>query len=198
MLHAVTMWPPDAAQLALIATKNIFVIGIETATTNDRTLARRQIRVAICEALGIVTNLDSAQLSITSNPGQPLQVADTTIGISIAHEAGMSIAAIHLRGSIGIDIVRLDALAPITADAGDWQLLACDYLGPAALQRIKQSVAAQRSRQFAIEWAAQEARLKCLGRGLVEWTAAPAEATRLLAHVLALPLPWIGMLATEL
>lgn len=198
MLHAVIMWPPDAADLASITTKNILVIGIETAPTSERTFARRQIRVAISEALGIVMGRDGTQLSITSNPGQPLQVADTAIGLSIAHEAGMSIAVINLRGSVGVDIVRLDALAPITGEVGDWQQLASDYLGPAALQRIRQRPSALRNRHFAIEWAAQEARLKYLGQGLIEWTAAPAETSHLIAHPLALPPQWIGMLATAL
>ena len=196
-LREVIMWPANAARLASIAAKEFVVIGIETAPTSDRTSARNQIRVAITESLGIVTGHDSARLRITSRPGQPLQVGATAIGLSIAHDAGLSVAAINLHGAVGIDIMRLDTLAPITADAGDWQQLAADYLGPAALQRIRRSRSAQRGQQFATAWVAQEARLKCVGQGLIEWTAAPAKITRLLVHPLVLPPQWIGAVATE-
>ena len=106
----------------------------------------------------------------------------------------MSVAAIHLHGPVGIDIVRRDAIAQAEAD---WPMLARDYLGPAASERISQANPAQRLQIFATEWTAQEARLKCRGLGLVEWDATRESITEFDLHPLVLTLQWIGMLAVE-
>ena len=190
------MWPADVGLLVLQHAPSVVVIGIETANSTDRTAARRQIRSALIDAVSKLTGRDATQLSVTSAPGRPLQIlasmTDTNIGISIAHEAGLSVAAINPVGPIGIDIVRLDIVA---ASAADWPQMADDYLGAAAAARIAATAPAYRAQQFAIEWTAQEASLKCVGHGLVEWPAAPASISSLEVQPLALPLPWIGRLA---
>ena len=104
----------------------------------------------------------------------------------------MSVAAMHLHGAVGIDIVRRDAVAHAEAD---WPMLARDYLGPAASQRIGHADPAQQLQIFATEWTAQEARLKCRGLGLIEWDAARESVAELNLHPLTLPSEWIGMLA---
>lgn len=190
------MWPVDAGMLVSQHAPSVVVIGIETANSTERTSARRQIRSALIDAVSKLTECDPAQLSVTSAPGRPLQLLasmiDTNIGISIAHEAGLSVAAINSAGPVGIDLVRLDIVA---ASAADWPQMADDYLGANAAARIAAAEPIHRAQQFAFEWAAHEARLKCVGYGLVEWPAAPTSISYLKVQPLALPLPWIGMLA---
>jgi 4'-phosphopantetheinyl transferase len=95
------------------------------------------------------------------------------------------LVAVNLDGPIGVDVVH--ASAP-----DDWQAVARDYLGPQAL--------ALGAAGFAPAWAALEARLKCCGLDLHEWSAEREQ--RLLAACLALPLAlpcaaeaWVGALA---
>jgi 4'-phosphopantetheinyl transferase len=191
----VLAWPAIAALRTLQRAETVFVIRIETASTNDRTMARRQIRTALGEALGVLIGHDASRFNLDTVPGQPLQLVGSPIGVSLSHEAGLSVAAIHLRGTVGIDIVRRDAIAQAEAD---WPMLARDYLGPAASQRIGQADPAQRLQVFATEWTAQEARLKCHGLGLVEWDAARESIAEFELHPLVLPLQWLGTLAVEM
>lgn len=190
----VLAWPAREALQNLQRTDDIFVIGIETVSTTDRTAARRQIRTAISEALCVLTGCDASRFDLDTVPGQSLRLAGTQIGLSISHELGLSVAAMHLHGMVGIDIVRNDA---ITQAEAEWPMLARDYLGPAASQRISDADPAQRPQVFATEWTAQEARLKCRGLGLAEWDTARESFAEFDLHPLALPLPWIGMLAVE-
>lgn len=190
----VLAWPAHDALRAMQHTDRVFVISIETVPTNDRTAARHAIRTAICEALDVVTGCDASQRDVASVPGQPVHLAGSPIGLSISHEVGMSVAAIHLHGAVGIDIVRRDAISEVAAD---WPILARDYLGPAAAARIGASDLTQRLAVFADEWTAQEARLKCRGFGLIEWDAARESIAAFNLHPLTLPQPWIGTLAIE-
>lgn len=190
----VLAWPAHEALHNLQRTDDVFAIAIATAPTTDRTSARRQIRTALGEALHVLTGCDVSLFKLDSVPGQPLQLVDTNIGLSISHEAGMSVAAIHLHGAVGIDIVRRDAVAQASED---WPMLARDYLGPTASQRISNAEAAQRLQVFAAEWTVQEARLKCRGLGLVEWDAARESITECDVHPLDLPQQWIGTLAIK-
>lgn len=192
----VLMWPAGAALQALCVTKDVVVIGITTADTTDRTAARTQVRSAIIDVVSALIDCDPALLHLTNTPGQAPTLTGAAnamhIGVSIAHEAGMSVAAINLHGRIGIDIVQM---VSIIAATSDWPQMAQDYLGPAAAARISSTETAERARRFAAEWTAQEARLKCVGHGLVEWNAAPASIAQLQVRPLDLPPQWIGALA---
>ena len=190
----VLVWPAHEALQKLKQSDDIFVIGITTTPTTDRITARRQIRTALAEALAVLDGSDASSIELDTVPGQPLQATRPSIGVSISHEVGMSVAAIYLHGAVGIDIVRRDTVA---RSAADWLMLARDYLGPTALKRISDAEPIQRQAIFATEWTAQEARLKCRGLGLIEWDAARESITEFDLHSLVLPLPWIGMLAIE-
>ena len=190
----VLAWPAHEALRKLKRSDGIFVIGIATTPTNDRTAARRQIRAALGEALAVLGGGDASRIEFNTGPGRPPQLTRSSIGVSISHEVGMSVAAIYLHGAVGIDIVRRDTVA---RSAADWLMLARDYLGPAALERINDAEPIQRQTIFATEWTAQEARLKCRGLGLVEWNAAPKLIAEFVVHPLVLPQSLIGMLAIE-
>ncbi|OYU25431.1 MAG: hypothetical protein CFE41_21430 [Burkholderiales bacterium PBB2] len=181
----VCLWPeckpaPDQRVfvLALLGASS----GRPEARLDARAAARLAARQALAAQLG--QPLDTVQLH--APPGQPPQVLGRPdIGLSFSHEAGISLVAVNLDGPIGVDVVQ--ASAP-----DDWQAVARDYLGPQSL--------ALGAAGFAPAWAALEARLKCCGLDLHEWSA--ERELRLLAACLPPPLalpcaadPWVGALA---
>ena len=106
---------------------------------------------------------ETVPLSSAERHATALTLQGHTIGLSVSHEAGLTLAAIHRRGPIGIDVMRIQALS-------DWEPVAVNYLGRHAHQRILAMPALHRPLAFGREWTRVEASLKCLGLGLVEWT----------------------------
>jgi 4'-phosphopantetheinyl transferase len=177
----VLAWPAAAR-----AVDGVLVLSV--ATAGDRATARRQIRQALSEALGSLLALPADAIELVSTPGQPLRLAGSDIGLSVSHETGLSIAAIHLHGPVGVDLMQVQVLP-------DQERLAHDYLGPQALARI--AVATDRARCFAQEWTGHEARLKCSGLALVESTPQlQARLSGLPLQALDLPDGYVGMLST--
>ena len=191
---AVLPWPAHEALVEQKNTSTVFIISIRTIESNDRRLARRQIRAALEEAIGVLMGSDSVQFNLIAIPGQPPCLSQSSIGLSLSHESGLSVAAIHLRGAVGIDIVRRDIVA---AAEGDWHRLAHDYLGQAASERIEQSSPEQRLDCFSREWTAREARLKCSGSTLVEWRYKPDPLTHGTALRIDLPQPYVGTVVVD-
>lgn len=159
-------WPDSqGAALADLDTGHaISVISVVTPNTTMRAPGRRLIRSALREVLG--THLghspEMVQLSSGAIHAPKLTLPGHGIGLSVSHEAGLTLAAIHRHGAIGIDIMRVQALP-------DWESVAISYLGRHAHQRISVMPPLQRPFAFAREWTRVEACLKCLGVGLVEW-----------------------------
>ena len=107
---------------------------------------------------------------------------------SISHEQSHSLLAWCEHGCIGIDIVspqRLADMAPPTLAA-----TAALYLGPKASAVISPTTEASQARRlFADAWARHEARLKCLGLALDEWSPAlQIQMARCLTAVVSPPL----------
>jgi 4'-phosphopantetheinyl transferase len=157
-------WPGPAP----VPEDGVAVIAIKTKAAAPRAQARMQIRAATKELLSALLSLPADAIDIQSMPGQPprivLPAGDTrTIGCSFAHEDGYSVAAINLRGAVGVDLMRVQ-------DIPDWQAVAIDYLGPATTAILLATPAADRPRAFAQAWAKNEAVLKCHGEQLSEWT----------------------------
>lgn len=170
MTHA---WPQAAAcaLAALRATPALAVIRIATPDTEMRQAARVHTRAAVRNLLAAVLQQPAATLPLISQPGQALMLDQpgTHIGLSVSHAPGLSVAAVHRHGAVGVDVMR-------TGDGADgmpdWETVARDYLGPAAQRRIAQATPGQQALAFARAWTAHEARLKCLGLALTEWTPA--------------------------
>ena len=168
----------------------LFVIGVATSPRRDT--ARAQIRLALAEAVAAVLALPAASIDIDSAPGRAPAVVvrrqgmDQTIHCSIAHEEQLALAAVNLRGPVGIDVMRVREL-------DDWRAVAADYLGPEALQAIAAASPAVRARAFAQAWTAHEARLKCQGLALSEWRAGGRWTGHM--HELALPPMFCAALA---
>ncbi|AQR68849.1 hypothetical protein BZG29_11250 [Janthinobacterium sp. LM6] len=140
----------------------MLVIGI--AAVLPRTEARLRIRAAVREALAQWLQLDIEAISVESTPGQAprLLLAGRPAGLSLTHDEGISLAAVHLHGPVGIDVMRVQAIA-------DWFNLARDYLGPQVTQELASLPDAQRPLALAQAWTAREAALKCAGLPLMEW-----------------------------
>ena len=140
----------------------VLVIGIEAAMT--RTEARLRIRLAVREAVAEWMNIAIDSVSVDSQPGHAprLLVAGRAAWLSISHEDGISLAAMHLHGPVGIDVMRI-------VDIPDWYALARDYLGPQLAGELAACPADRRALMLAQAWTAREAALKSAGLALTEW-----------------------------
>ena len=196
---AVHPWPASRALLAASvgndsgllrpsgsgAAADLLVISVVTPDSTLREAARAQMRDALREVLSLQLGCAPESVVLQSIPGQPLRVEQPShgqnIGLSISHEAGLSVAALRRNGRVGVDIMRI-------APGFDWQAVARDYLGPQAVRRIASQPEPEQPLAFAHEWTRLEAGLKCLGLGLQEWS--PALAQRLEScRLMALDLP---------
>ncbi|MFC5549061.1 4'-phosphopantetheinyl transferase family protein [Massilia aerilata] len=169
------------------------MIGIQDQP--DREAARRAIREAIVAELAALGGLAPHRIALHTPEGQlPYALLDTPLGqrrawIAISHDGALSLAAISLQGPVGIDVT-------LVMDISDWAPVARDYLGPEVAAALAALPAAGRAEAFARAWSEREARLKYLGRELIEWSAegdAGLAGCRCLP--LALPEGYAGVLA---
>lgn len=181
---AVLRWPASCDEA-----QDLLIVGIDTPDTPIRDTARRLVRGVLSEILGNV--------ELVSAPGQPIRVVhDRLIGISVSHENGLSVLAVRRSGPVGIDLLRIP-------DGPDWQAqiprLALDYLGPKIAEQITGLPHEEQMAQFAQAWTKHEARLKCRGRALEEWSTA-LEQLLSPCHVqqLTLPAGYVGAMASLL
>jgi 4'-phosphopantetheinyl transferase len=179
----VAWWPFTA----LSAPDGVAVIGIEG--DGDRPRARVRIREAIHDALLVLTG---ASVTLHGDAGEaPWAIGPEgrRIGLSISHEGALSIAAIHLHGAVGVDMLHTQLPADALA-------VALDYLGPDAAQALTVAAPADRPVAFARAWSEHEARLKCLGIDMGEWDDNPLLAACRVAP-LDLPAGLVGTLALK-
>lgn len=172
---------------------DVIVVGIQGQ--EEREAARRAIREAIVAELALLTNLPRQRIALHTPEGQvPYALLDTAEGqrrahLAISHDGALSLAAISLQGPVGIDVT-------LVMDIPDWEAVAHDYLGPVVAADLAALPAGARTQAFARAWSEREARLKYLGRELVEWS---EDGDRPLAacHCLPLALPegYAGVLA---
>jgi 4'-phosphopantetheinyl transferase len=176
-----------------VAVDGLYVLAVKTPASPLRDNARSMIRAALRDKLMALLAVAAGNITLLSTPGEPIRLAPPweRIGVSVSHEAGLSLAAINLHGAVGIDLLRLgEPLADMPA-------LARDYLGPAAAAKLGTLPVSERPAAFAQDWTGLEARLKCLGQALSEWT--PELEVQLAACTvtnLAMPTGWVAAVAT--
>lgn len=165
------LWPDQRFSVASQWQQHgLLLIQLRHDIDLDRNQARVAIRQAIRQAMidchMQVDDLKPFDVQLHSSPGtQPaLNVRGQRYGVSIAHEAGVSITAISRSGYVGVDIVR-------TGQSFDWQTVAKLYLGPNVLATLLQTQELDRVAQFYRAWTQLEACCKALGKGLTEWSA---------------------------
>jgi 4'-phosphopantetheinyl transferase len=162
-------WPQQrqAALAALAAGDAPVLLALDTPATTRRAAAREQARAMLRELLGAYLGCAPEAVPLDFQPGrQPrLDLPGSRLGISLSHESGLTLAGLDPRGAVGIDLMRIE-------DFPDWQQLARDYLGDEACRKLAALKPVQRAQGFAAAWTQLEARLKCLGLALREWTPA--------------------------
>lgn len=183
MTPAVLRWPVSLEQAP-----ELLIISVDAPQTQIRDTARQLVREVLREILG--------DIELVSIPGQPIRLArqDGHAGISVSHESGLSLLAVHFSGPVGIDLLKIP-------QSLDWQedipLLSNDYLGPEMARRIGDLPAHEQLLSFVQAWTEHEARLKCRGLGLEEWSAAlEAHLSPCRVQRLALPAGYVGAVAT--
>lgn len=169
------------------------IIGIRGQP--DRMTARAGIRAALTAALAAQYGVDASRIALHTPRGAPpwavvgLDAGPRRIALAISHDGDISLAAYVLAGAVGIDLA---SIVPVP----DWQPVAHDYLGPATAGALADRPASARDAAFAHAWSEHEARLKCLGLQLQEWSEPLARALGACrCFPLALPEGYAGYLA---
>jgi len=154
------------------------VIAVGTPRHAPRAQVRQQVRQVLCQALAALLACPAESVQLHSTPGQAIRLTgpdpQRNIGLSLSHDEGLSLLAIHLDGPVGVDLVNYAQLP-----TGDEELarLADDYLGNSTAPALANLPLAERRAAFAQAWADLEARLKC--RGLALGEAGPEQAKAL-------------------
>lgn len=162
----------------------------------ERNVARGAIREALREALSLWLGcaVDDVVLSTEAGTAVRMEHPRRTVRLSISHEDGLSVAALHPHSAIGVDV--LASSAPLSAE--ECLTLAHDYLGPHRAVQLAAVPAEQRAQSFAADWTRWEAGLKCEGLGLSEWNEAlEHQLNRCDAVELALPQGYCGAIALQ-
>ncbi len=127
--------------------------------------ARAFLRELLCGYLGMAPE----QLPLHFEPGQAPFVAahwqGLRLSISMSYSQDLALVALCPGARIGIDVTAIAALP-------DWGTVARLYLGPESASQLAACEAVSRDKMFALAWAELEARGKCLGLGLQEWSPA--------------------------
>jgi 4'-phosphopantetheinyl transferase len=186
-------WWTDGGFVAQAAPSAPWIVGVRGQP--DRDTARRTIRTALVAALVEWSGVDAAYIQLGGDAGEaPYALLERggvphRIALAISHDGDVSVAAFQPGGAVGIDVMAV-------TEAPDWAAVARDYLGPACADALAALPAPARAPAFARAWSEREARLKCLGRPLAEWS---AEETALLSGCACRPLDvpdgYVGTLA---
>lgn len=187
-------WPASAGYIT--PDRGLLVIAVRTPQAMPRAAARQLVRLALREALSAQLACSPVEIKLFSRPGQALRLLgpELNIGLSISHEPGMSLAAIHFNGPVGVDLMAISSIPELN----EIHALATDYLGCRIAQHIAHLPTGQQGRKFTEAWTEFEARLKCRGETLAEWS--PAGEQRLTActsRVLQTPDGYVGTVAFE-
>ena len=162
----------DADARPELTARNATLWSCRAAAPRLRDAARGLLRALLADYL----EHRPAELRLDFTPGQPARVAarwhGLPISIGISYAAGLAVVGLCPGARIGVDVTEI---APIP----DWDAVAHLYLGTARAVRLSRMSAPERERGFALAWAELEARGKCLGLGLEEWS--PARERQLYA-----------------
>lgn len=142
--------------------------------SHDRAKARLQARAALRDCLALELACPEAALHIDNQRNQAPQLWLHGRRLlrpycSISHGPGLALLAWHDAASVGVDIQAVSDETPRL----ELQAVAQLFLAPdtaQVLDRIAQN--ALFFEEFSRAWVMQEARLKCAGLGLVEWSEA--------------------------
>lgn len=130
-----------------------------------RAAARCELRSALRRVLAAWSGLPPEALPLAETPHGPVWHGPcrggVAPGISLSYAGGTAWVGLLPGGPIGIDAVEAAAFGEMTD-------VARLYLGPETAAAVRLS--ADPGRAFADAWAEREARIKCLGLELAEWS----------------------------
>lgn len=190
--QSVYFWPDSSDSIPL--NQDLIVIALDTLPTTLRFQARKLIRIAIKQVLAKILGCTLDEIELTFELGQAPRLSQPkhNIGLSISHESGLTIAAIHLNGKVGVDLLASKTIP----DKGEIETLALEYLGAQTAEHLSRMANLEQKLAFAQAWTAFEARLKCEEKNLTEWTASSAlQLNMLKVRSLILPDGYIGTIA---
>lgn len=153
-----------------------------TPHAQERDHARAMARTALRQALATHLGCAPQALHVSDERGTPPRLGWAaggatpldSIGLSISHAPGLTLAAWCPHGAVGVDVQAVPHAA-VRADL--WQT-ATLFLAPNQLEMLDgQASDASFLEAFTRCWAAHEAALKCAGLALAEYS--PALAARL-------------------
>ncbi|MGE5320560.1 MAG: 4'-phosphopantetheinyl transferase family protein [Hyphomicrobiaceae bacterium] len=128
-----------------------------------REVARAHLRALLGAYLGM--RPDRVPLHLA--PGQAPRVdalwQGLSLSISLSYAGGAALIGLCPGARIGVDLTEIVPMP----DRGRVARL---YLGPDAALRLAKMNRSDSAKNFALAWAEMEARSKCLGLGLQEWT----------------------------
>ena len=120
---------------------------------------------------------------------------DLPLSLSLSYADEFCLLALCAGAHIGVDLLKIQSIP-------DWQAVSTLYLGPHVCAELAVIPAAQRDSAFARHWAELEARGKCLGLGLQEFSLAHSarlHAPGIQLHALSgMPAGLLGALAMQM
>ena len=137
---------------------------VRVATDGNRPVARQQLRSVLRQILACWSGLAAAELPLQETERGPVWhglLAGESLDISLSYTAAEGWLALCRGAAVGVDAMVIAAFAEM-AD------VARLYLGPDAADSLAK--AADPATLFAQAWTRREAELKCLKRGLTEWS----------------------------
>ncbi|MEX8194495.1 4'-phosphopantetheinyl transferase family protein [Comamonas guangdongensis] len=145
---------------------------VQGLDATDRDRARGQARAALRACLAPELGCAETELEIGNlrNQAPSLRLRGKPLAAphcSISHAPGLALLAWHGRGALGVDIQAVDAAAP----RREFEDVARLFLKPETAQALL-DIAPDTLffEAFASAWTQHEARLKCAGLGLAEWS----------------------------
>lgn len=164
----VYIWPDSADYIPLA--QDLLVIAVHTPNTTLRTEARTLVRLALMQVLCKKLTCQPNEIKFISEAGQAIRLNHPyqNIGLSISHEAGLSLAAINMNGNVGVDLLATNVML----SQYEILTLANDYLGSKVVECLScLTSSSQQNTAFTTFWVAHEAHLKYQNQALVEWIA---------------------------
>ena len=188
-LLTVYFWPEASDNIPI--DQRLIVIAVRTLPTTFRFQARKLIRIAIRQVLAKKLNCQYAEIELISHLGQSLKLSQPrqNIGLSVSHESGLSLAAININGSVGVDLINIKTIP----NKSEIDTLALEYLGAELAEYLSHLSCEEQNHAFAQAWSEFEARLKCQEKSLTEWIPSSAlQRNTLAVRSLSLPESYIG------
>lgn len=126
---------------------------------------RAAVRAALAEELQRTAHRQVCCCESPTGPKVLELIRGKPVGVSISYGKNEAWLALGWEGPIGVDAVAIEKVP-------DWEDVALVYLGRSAVKRLRKSP--EPELDFAVEWAAFEARLKLGGLSLNEGVEPPA------------------------